>query len=137
MTENEKKQEYLCSYENLCKKLQSLEEQLLSIREVGQSAKAQSISDMPKGFKQLDLSDYMVKLEMVFTKINRTRTKCLERKLEIENHIADMTDGVESAILHKRYIEFKTWEQICIEMDYSCRQTHRLHSRALVNFKMA
>ena len=135
MTENEKKKEYLNSYKKLCQKLKSLEEQLQSLREVEQSAKIQQLSDMPHGSKQSDLSDYMVKLDVVFTKIIRTRDECIKRKLEIENCIADMVDGLESAILHKRYIELKTWAQICVEINYSWRQTHYLHSKALSNFK--
>lgn len=136
MTENEKKKEYLNSYKNLCRKLKSLEDQLQSLREVEQSAKIQSISDMPKGNKQSDLSDYMIKLDVVFTKISKAKSECLERKIEIESKIADLADGIESSLLHKRYLEFETWEQICIEIGYSWMQTHRLHSKALTNFKL-
>lgn len=136
MTENDIKKEYLNSYKKLCNKLKSLEEQLQSLREVEQSAKIQSISDMPKGSKQTDLSDVMVKIEVVYTKIIRLRAECLERKLEIESRIADMKNGIEADILRKRYIEFRQWEQICIDVGYSWKQTHRLHSRALANFKM-
>lgn len=92
---------------------------------------------MPKGGKQTDLSDYMVKLDHVLYKVIRTKQECMVTKLEIECRIADMPDGVDSSILHKRYIEFKSWEQICVDLDYSWRQTHRLHSKALSNFKMA
>jgi hypothetical protein len=132
----EQTKEYLNSYKNLCKKLQSLEDQLQSLREVEQSAKIQKLSDMPKGSKQTDLSDIMVQVEAIFTKIIRKRSERIHRKIEIESKIADMEDGTESLVLHKRYIELKTWEQICIEIDYSWMQTHRLHSRALSNFKM-
>lgn len=134
---NEQKKEYLKSYKHLCDKLKSLEEQLQSLREVEQSAKIQQLSDMPKGGKQTDLSDVMVSLEVVFTKIIRTRAECLDKKLEIESRIADMGDGIEADILRKRYLEFKTWEQICVEIGYSWRQTHYIHSRALSNFNIA
>lgn len=134
---NEKKKEYLNSYKNLCIKLNSLEEQLESLREVEQSAKIQELSDMPRSGKQKDLSDYIVKLDRILSKVIRTKQECLDRKLDIENHIADITDGVESAILHKRYIEFKHWEEICIEVGYCWRQTHYLHSKALSNFNIA
>ena len=134
MTENDKKKEYLKSYKNLCAKLKSLENQLQSLRELEKSAKIQKLSDMPKGTKQMDLSDYIVKIEEVYTKIVRLRAECLERRLEIESRIAEMGNGIEADILRKRYIEFKPWEQICIEIGYSWMQTHRLHSRALADF---
>ena len=135
--QNEIKKEYLNRYKDLCKKLKSLEDQLQSLREVEQSAKIQQLSDMPKGGKQTDLSDVMVSLEVVFTKIIRTRAECLYKKLEIESRIADMGDGIEADILRKRYLEFKPWEQICVEIGYSWRQTHYLHSRALSNLNIA
>jgi hypothetical protein len=91
---------------------------------------------MPHGSKQTDLSDYIVRIDVIFTKIIQLRAECIQRKLDIETRIADMSDGIESLILHKRYIEFKTWEQICVEIDYSWKQTHRLHSNALSNLKM-
>ena len=137
MTDNDKKKDYLNSYKNLCKKLKSLEDQLQSLRETEESAKIPSISDMPKAHNQTDLSDVMVRIEEVYTKIVRLRAECLEKKLEIESRIADMDDGIEADILRKRYLEFKSWEEICVELNYSWRQTHRLHSNALSNFKMA
>jgi len=136
MTENDKKKEYLKSYKRLCNKLRSLEEQLQSLKEVEQSAKIMRLSDMPKAHKQADLSDYMVRIEAIFTKIIRLRAECLEKKLEIESRIADMPDGIEAEILRKRYLEFKSWEEICVEIGYSWMQTHRLHSKALSNFKL-
>lgn len=136
VTENEKKKEYLKGYKKLCEKLKSLEEQLQSLREVEQSAKIQRLSDMPKAHNQSDLSNIMVKIEAIYTKIIRIRTECLEKKLDIENRIADMDDGIEADILRKRYLELKPWEQICVELNYSWRQIHYLHSKALCNFEI-
>lgn len=134
---NEQKKEYLNSYKNLCRKLQSLEEQLQSLKEIGQTAKIQELSDMPRGNKQQDLSDYMVMVDELERKIQSKRENCIERKLEIEACIANVENGIESMILHKRYIKLKPWEQICIEVNYGWRQTHKIHSRALANFKSA
>ncbi|HHV13221.1 MAG TPA: hypothetical protein GXX75_23390 [Clostridiales bacterium] len=137
LTENEKKKQYLSGYKNLCLKLRSLEEQLQSLREVEESAKIQKLSDMPKGGKQTDLSDLMVRIEIIFTKIVRLRGECLKLRIEIENRIADIPDGMDSLILHKRYIEFKIWEQIGEELGYSGRQIINLHGRALINFNIS
>lgn len=134
--QNEKKKEYLNSYKNLCRKLKSLEEQLESIREVNQAAKIQQLSDMPRSGNQQDLSDYIVIIDNLEKEILAIRNKCIYKKCEIERCIANIPDGVESSILHKRYIEFRGWEQICVEVGYSWKQTHRLHSNALQNIKM-
>lgn len=134
--QNEKKKEFLNNYKNLCRKIKSLEEQLQSLKEVEQSAKIQQLTDMPKSGRQTDLSDYIVRAEKVMSKIIKLKRECEGRKLEIENIIADMQDGIEADILRKRYLEFKTWEQICVEIGYSWMQTHRLHSKALSNFRI-
>lgn len=135
--QNEKKKEFLNNYKNLCRKIKSLEEQLQSLKEVEQSAKIQQLTDMPKSGRQTDLSDYIVRAEKVMSKIIKLKRECEGRKLEIENIIADMQDGIEADILRKRYLEFKTWEQICVEIGYSWRQTHYIHSKALSNLKIA
>jgi hypothetical protein len=135
MKRTELTKEYLNSYRKLCKKLESLDEQLRSIREAKESAKIQTISDMPRGSKQSDLSDYIVQLDGVYTKILTLRGECIKRRAEIEGKIADLSDGIESMILHMRYIEFKQWETICVEIGYEWAQTHRKHSEALRHFK--
>lgn len=133
---NEIKKQYLKSYENSCKKLKSLEEQLQSIREVAESAKAQTITDMPSGGNQTDLSDYMVRVEILEKKIQEKKEECYSKRLEIENCISDINSGIESTILHKKYIECKPWEKVCVEINYSWRQTHRLHSDALKDLQI-
>ena len=135
MSDNEKKKEYLNGYKNMCNKIKSLEEQIHSLREIEQSAKISHLSDMPKGgSNKRDLSDYIVELEELIKKITCLRQEKEKRRLEIEKCIANMEDGLECDILRKRYIEFKHWEQICVEIGYSWRQTHRLHSNALYSF---
>jgi hypothetical protein len=33
--------------------------------------------------------------------------------------------------MRHRYLEGLTWEKVCVEMNYSWRQTHNIHARAL------
>jgi hypothetical protein len=134
LTENDIKKEYLKEYKKKYLKLKSLEEQLESLRETNEAAKVQTLSDMPHGSNQSDLSDYMVRLDNTLSKIIKLKQECLDMRLEIENRIADIPDGIESEILHKKYIEFKSWETICVEIGYEWAQTHRKHSDALKHF---
>jgi hypothetical protein len=136
IAENEQKKDFLKGYKRLYKKLESLEDQMKSIRIAKESAQVQSIDDMPKGSKQTDLSDYMIKLDEVLTKIILAKGEKLHRQALIEEKIAELQDGIESMILHKKYIEFKHWEQICIEIGYEWAETHRKHSKALQHFKL-
>lgn len=37
----------------------------------------------------------------------------------------------EGYLIRARYIELMTWEQICVDMNYSWKQIHRIHADAL------
>jgi DNA-directed RNA polymerase specialized sigma subunit len=37
----------------------------------------------------------------------------------------------EMYLIRSRYIDHRSWEQICVDMNYSWRQMHRIHSDAL------
>lgn len=131
---NEEKKEYLKSYKKICDKLQSLEEQLKSLRAVNEVPKSQIITDMPRGSTRQDITDYVVKISELEKEINNKIRERLAMKCGIEKRIANVDDGIESSILRKKYIEFKKWEKICVEIGYSWRQTHYIHSRALNSF---
>ena len=105
MINNDKKKEYLNSYKKACCKLRNLEEQLDAVRESKSSVQGLTYSDMPKGTNQSDLSDYMVRVDNLLTKIEKAKIECLNAKLDIENKIADMEDGTECDVLRKRYLE--------------------------------
>lgn len=54
--------------------------------------------------------------------------------LEIKGRVFDMIgdiDGVEGEILYQRYVNLKTWEEICVLIHYTWSSTHRAHRRAL------
>ena len=42
----------------------------------------------------------------------------------------------EKDVLMYRYIKLMKWEDICMKMDYSLQHIHRIHKKALENFKM-
>lgn len=57
----------------------------------------------------------------------------LNKRLDIESIIADMEDGLESLIIHMRYIQLKTWNEISDYLGYSRIQVIRIHNSALEN----
>ena len=56
---------------------------------------------------------------------------------EIKAVIESVEDDRERLLLQYRYLDGKTFEWIAVEMHYSWRQIHRLHSQALINLKMS
>ena len=136
LTEIEKKKEYLNSYKKKVRKLVSLREQEKTLRIGIKSPKAIEYSDMPCSNKQSDISDTIVSLERLEEKIQQKIEEIIVIRTDIEDKVTDMEDGTESDIIRKRYIEFKDWTVICVEIGYSWKQTHRIHSNALESFKM-
>lgn len=135
MTENEQKKEYLNQYRNANRKYRLLLEQERGLRLEMQGAKPVEYSDMPKGSGQTDLSTAMAKLDELLSKIEKKKLEMLDIRMDIESRIADMQDGLQGRVLYLRYICLMNWEDICVEIEYSWKQTHRLHSKALKNLK--
>jgi len=52
-------------------------------------------------------------------------------KREIENTIEKIEDNRAKAVLLKRYIYFKDWDEISGELSYGVRQVYRLHKKGL------
>jgi DNA-directed RNA polymerase specialized sigma subunit len=65
----------------------------------------------------------------------------VDRLISIRDNIKAIIEAVEDdrerLLLQYRYLDGKTFEKIAVEMNYSWRQIHRLHSRALTNVKMS
>ena len=49
--------------------------------------------------------------------------------------VIDQLDSPHRDILYKRYFQYKTWEQISVEMNYSYQWICELHGRALLKVK--
>lgn len=50
---------------------------------------------------------------------------------EVVSTISAVQDATLSTLLYERYVNGKTWEQIAVQLNYSWRQTCRLHGVAL------
>ena len=132
--QNEEKKEYLSSYKKYKQKAKRLEEQLEELR-LGEMSPCLVQSDMPGAHNQKDLSDYIVRRDGLIEKIVKARKAAIERFSEVQRQIEQMEDENEKTVLTLRYLRNYSWEKICIELDYSWRQIHYIHSRALEHFQ--
>lgn len=66
------------------------------------------------------------------------QVEAIEKRQEVFELIRDV-EGTEGEILYERYINLRRWEDICVVIHLSWRQTHRLHGKALnlIEEKMA
>ncbi len=66
--------------------------------------------------------------------INREMDIYADEKHRIINQIQGLSDARHIDILYKRYVEFKSLEQICVEMGFSYDYIKHLHGYALRDF---
>lgn len=69
------------------------------------------------------------------SEIDRRIDELYEVKKEILWAIKKVENGTYRLLLTLRYIRFMTWEQVAEEMNYSYRQTLRIHGKSLRKIK--
>lgn len=69
------------------------------------------------------------------SEIQKDIQELLILKNKIINEIQGLSNPVYIEILYKRYVEYKQFEEIAIEINYSYRQVLRIHGFALQEFK--
>lgn len=135
LTENEKKKEYLKSYQKAVKREQEILEEIQRLR-LDKMFPSVVNDGMPRGSSQSDLSDYAVILDDQIQLLKKERLEKVIIYRNIEEKIRKMQNEDERRVLRLRYIKGMKWEEVAVEMGYSWKQVHRYHSDALINFKM-
>jgi DNA-directed RNA polymerase specialized sigma subunit len=77
------------------------------------------------------LGDSVVRIVDLQNEINRKIDKFVDMKREISAVLEAIPDPDQVKVLHKRYFEYKPWEQIACEMNYSFRNVCYIHGKAL------
>ena len=124
--------EYLGQAYRLDQRINSKLEQVLTLRGLTTKATA-TMSDMPGGgsrnvYKMQDIIAKIVDLE---DDINRDIDALVDLKREMVSVIKAVENPEYQTLLELRYLCFKTWEQIAVDMNYSIEYTFRLHKKAL------
>ena len=68
------------------------------------------------------------------TEINADIDRLVDLRHRVINQIQALEDNRYIDILHRRYVEYKSLEQISVEMHYSYQPVRRMHGRALQAF---
>ena len=124
--------ERLRQYQHIAQEKAQIEEMLRDVEEAMAAPRVPALDGMPHGQTvQGSLIETLVarRDELVRhyqAKLDELATALLEIETAIET-----LEPVERQLMRLRYIKGHTWEEICVEMSYSWRQTHRLHAQAL------
>ena len=123
--------EYLNQAYRLDQRINSKLEQVASLRDLTTKATA-TMSDMPGGsrnvYKMQDIIGKIIDLE---NEINADIDQLVDLKREMVSAIKAVEDPEYQTLLELRYLCFKTWEQIAVEMNYSIQHIYRLRDKAL------
>lgn len=135
MTENELKKRYLWGYRAAIRQMERSE---LRIREIRLNKMMPTViaDGMPHAHGGEDMSRYAALLDQEEKKYLKARYRRIRLCQEITNKIERMESEDEKDILFYRYIKLMKWEEICAKMKHSWQHVHRIHARALKNFKM-
>lgn len=77
------------------------------------------------------LGDAVAKIVDLEAEINEAVDAYVDKKREVSKTIERIKDPDQVQVLHKRYFEYLTWEQIACEMHMTYRNVCYIHGRAL------
>ena len=130
MTKDELKKQ-LHSYRDLDAERRQIELELERVEAFMTAPKGTNWDGMPRGGSGGDPILSVVTQHIHLQE--RYQTKLAELA-EAQTEIEDMIEGLEPRerqLMRHRYIDGMCWEEVCVAMCYSWRQTHNIHSSAL------
>lgn len=132
--------EYLAQAYRIDQRINSKLEQIISLRDLSTKATS-TLSDMPGSATRnvRSMEGVIVKMIDLENEINTDIDTLVDLKKEFVSIIKKVNNTEYQTLLELRYLCFKTWEQIAVDMGYDLRYIHKLHNRALedceINFK--
>ena len=124
--------EYLSQAYRIDQRINAKLEQITALRALATKATS-TLSDMPRSDSPnlCRMSDIILKIVDLENIINRDIDELVNLKCEISSVIQAVEVPEYQTLLELRYLCFKTWEQIAVEMSYSIQHTFRVHEQAL------
>ena len=107
-------------------------EQVSSLHNLATKANS-TLTDMPGSPNRNihRMEDIIVKIVDLENEINQDIDMLVDLKSEIMQVIKKVDDLELQTLLEQRYLNFRTWEQIAVDMGYNVRHLYRMHDKAL------
>ena len=129
--------EYLAQAYRIDQRINSKLEQIISLRDLSTKATS-TLSDMPGSATRnvRSMEGIIVKMVDLENEINEDIDILIDLKKEIMGFIKNIDNPEQQTLLELRYLCFKTWEQIAVDMGYSIQNAYKVHDRALENMNI-
>ena len=126
--------EYLAQAYRIDQRINSKLEQIVSLRELATKATSTLSDTPPSGSRNVhSMEGIIVKMMELENEINADIDVLIDLKKEIMSIIKKINNPEQQTLLELRYLCFKTWEQIAVDMGYSIQNAYKVHDRALEN----
>ena len=136
-SENDKKKEYLRSYQYHVRRIHRINAEIAELREMKLHPSMKPDDGMPHGSGgQGDLSGYAAELDEMIRQLQRERYLRIKTYQAIARQIKHMKSWNESDVLFYRYISGLGWWEIAEKMGFSERWIYKLHGKALAHFEI-
>ena len=124
--------EYLSQAFHIDQRINSKLSQVMRLRETATNCTA-TLSDMPRpdSPNRQRMADTICEIVDLEREINEDIDRLVDLKAEARRVINAVSDPDQQLILELRYLCFKSWEQIAVDMGYELRWLYRLQHRAL------
>jgi len=124
--------DYLAQTYRIDQRINSKLEQITSLRELATKVTS-TISDMPHNpSKNLhSMESIILKMVDLENEINSDIDELVDLKRDIFTMIKGIKNPEYQTLLELRYLCFKSWEQIAVNLGYEIRYLYKLHGRAL------
>ncbi len=124
--------EYLGQAYRLDQRINSKLEQVASLNELATKCTS-TLTGMPRNPNHgtSTMADAIGKIIDLQAEINRDIDRLVDLKREMVKLIKAVDNTEYQTLLELRYLCFKTWEQIAVDMGYNVRHVYRLHDEAV------
>lgn len=130
--------EYLSQAYRIDQRIDSKLEQVMSLRELlGKATATLTSTPRPATLDPRSMEEIVAKMVDLENEINEDIDTLVDLKQEITRVIKSVENPEYQTLLEMRYLCFKRWEEIAVEMGYSPRRLYELHELALgqISFK--
>lgn len=128
----------LQNYQSIKRELKQIQQQIEEVEAKIYAPSASKLSGEPRGGGGISdpTGTGAAKHQELLALYRAKLDELTAEQLAIEKAI-DSLEYTERTLLRHKYIEGHTWEEVCLLINYSWRQTHRLHARALEQLRKA
>ena len=129
--------EYLGQAYRLDQRINSKLEQVASLNELATKCSS-TLTGMPRNPNRgtSTMADAVGKIVDLQAEINRDIDRLVDLKREMVSLIKAVDNPEYQTLLELRYLCFKTWEQIAVDMGYSIQHIYRLREKAYNEIRM-